>query len=84
MNRAKRTAIFTRLRAENPEPGTELDFAVDICAAVAEEWGATPDEKMIVNLPSTVEMATPNVYADQIEWFWAGSALNLLREHAGS
>ncbi len=49
--------------------GTELDFAVDICAAVAEEWGATADEKMIVNLPSTVEMATPNIYADQIEWF---------------
>ena len=49
--------------------GTELDFAVDICAAVAEEWGATPEEKIIVNLPSTVEMATPNVYADQIEWF---------------
>ena len=49
--------------------GTELDFAVDICAAVAAEWGATPQEKMIVNLPSTVEMATPNVYADQIEWF---------------
>ena len=49
--------------------GTELDFAVDICAAVAEAWGATPDEQMIVNLPSTVEMATPNVYADQIEWF---------------
>lgn len=49
--------------------GTELDFAVDICTAVAETWGATPDKKMIVNLPSTVEMATPNVYADQIEWF---------------
>ena len=49
--------------------GTELDFAVDICAAVAEQWGATPDEKIIVNLPSTVEMATPNIYADQIEWF---------------
>ena len=49
--------------------GTELDFAVDICAAVAEEWGATPEERIIVNLPSTVEMATPNVYADQIEWF---------------
>ncbi len=49
--------------------GTELDFAVDICAAVAEEWGATPEEPMIINLPSTVEMATPNVYADQIEWF---------------
>ena len=49
--------------------GTELDFAVDICAAVADEWGATPAAPIIVNLPSTVEMATPNVYADQIEWF---------------
>ena len=49
--------------------GTELDFAVDICAAVADEWGATADAPIIVNLPSTVEMATPNVYADQIEWF---------------
>lgn len=49
--------------------GTELDFAVDICAAVADEWGATVAEPIIVNLPSTVEMATPNIYADQIEWF---------------
>ena len=49
--------------------GTELDFAVDICAAVADEWGATESNPIIVNLPSTVEMATPNVYADQIEWF---------------
>jgi 2-isopropylmalate synthase len=49
--------------------GTELDFAVDICAAVAKEWGATPSKPIIINLPSTVEMATPNVYADQIEWF---------------
>ena len=49
--------------------GTELDFAVDICAAVAAEWGASPQEKVIVNLPATVEMATPNIYADQIEWF---------------
>ena len=49
--------------------GTELDFAVEICDAVAREWGATPECRMIVNLPSTVEMATPNVYADQIEWF---------------
>ena len=49
--------------------GTELDFAVDICAAVADEWGASAAEPIIVNLPSTVEMATPNVYADQIEWF---------------
>jgi 2-isopropylmalate synthase len=49
--------------------GTELDFAVEICTAVADEWGATPERPMIVNLPSTVEMATPNIYADQIEWF---------------
>ena len=49
--------------------GTELDFAVDVCAAVADEWGATAAAPIIVNLPSTVEMATPNVYADQIEWF---------------
>ena len=49
--------------------GTELDFAVDICAAVADTWGATADDPIIINLPSTVEMATPNIYADQIEWF---------------
>ena len=48
--------------------GTELDFALDICTAVQETWGATPDKKIIINLPSTVEMTTPNVYADQIEW----------------
>jgi 2-isopropylmalate synthase len=49
--------------------GTELDFAVEICEAVLETWGATPTKKAILNLPATVEMATPNVYADQIEWF---------------
>src|ERR1700738_2739764 len=49
--------------------GTELDFAVEICEAVLEIWGATPVKKAILNLPATVEMATPNVYADQIEWF---------------
>jgi 2-isopropylmalate synthase len=47
---------------------TELDFAKEICDAVTAEWGATPDNKVILNLPSTVEMATPNIYADQIEW----------------
>jgi 2-isopropylmalate synthase len=47
---------------------TELDFACEICDAVTAEWGATPERKVILNLPSTVEMATPNVYADQIEW----------------
>ncbi len=49
--------------------GTELDFAVEISAAVADTWGASAEEPIIINLPSTVEMATPNVYADQIEWF---------------
>ncbi|MGQ0674887.1 MAG: 2-isopropylmalate synthase [Rhodospirillales bacterium] len=48
--------------------GTELDYARDVCAAVAEVWRPTPRNKMILNLPATVEMATPNVYADQIEW----------------
>ena len=48
---------------------TEMDFAVEICAAVMEVWGATPERKVILNLPSTVEMATPNIYADQIEYF---------------
>lgn len=49
--------------------GTELDFAVEISSAVADTWGATSDNPMIINLPSTVEMSTPNIYADQIEWF---------------
>jgi 2-isopropylmalate synthase len=49
--------------------GTELDFAVEICEAVMDVWHPSPDRKVILNLPATVEMATPNVYADQIEWF---------------
>lgn len=48
--------------------GTELDFALDICTAVQCEWNPTVDNPIIINLPSTVEMTTPNVYADQIEW----------------
>ncbi len=48
--------------------GTELDFALDICTAVSDSWGPTVEDKMIINLPATVEMNTPNVYADQIEW----------------
>ncbi|ATE62121.1 2-isopropylmalate synthase [Thauera sinica] len=47
---------------------TELDFAREVCDAVTAEWGATPDDKVIINLPATVEVATPNVYADQVEW----------------
>ncbi len=49
--------------------GTEVDYAVEVCDAVIDVWEPTPDNPAIVNLPATVEMATPNVYADQIEWF---------------
>ncbi len=48
--------------------GTELQYAVDVCNAVSAIWQPTPEHPMIVNLPATVEMATPNVYADSIEW----------------
>ena len=48
--------------------GTELEFAVDICNQVLEVFQPTPERKVILNLPATVEMATPNVYADSIEW----------------
>ncbi|MGW6914497.1 2-isopropylmalate synthase [Kitasatospora sp. NPDC054939] len=48
--------------------GTELEFAADICNAVTAVWQPTPDRRAIVNLPATVEMAMPNVYADSIEW----------------
>ena len=47
---------------------TELDFSLEICDAVSAAWQPTPHNKMIFNLPSTVECSTPNVYADQIEW----------------
>lgn len=47
---------------------TELDFAKEICDAVSEAWQPTPQRKMIINLPGTVEASTPNVYADQVEW----------------
>mgnify|MGYP003333312619 CR=1 FL=1 len=48
--------------------GTELEFAVEVCDAVNDIWRPTPTHKTIINLPATVEMATPNVYADSIEW----------------
>ncbi len=48
--------------------GTELEFAVEVCNAVNDIWKPTPQWKTIINLPATVEMATPNVYADSIEW----------------
>ncbi|MDJ0948071.1 MAG: 2-isopropylmalate synthase [Alphaproteobacteria bacterium] len=49
--------------------GTELPFAVEICERVCEVWQPTPARKAIINLPATVEMASPNVFADQVEWF---------------
>jgi 2-isopropylmalate synthase len=77
----KGAELIRKLAAERPETdwifqyspesftGTELDFAVEICDAVTEVWRPTPQRKVILNLPATVEMATPNIYADQIEWF---------------
>ncbi|HEY4988400.1 MAG TPA: 2-isopropylmalate synthase, partial [Opitutaceae bacterium] len=64
-------AAGTRLRLEySPESftSTELEFALRICEAVSDVWGPTPSDKIILNLPATVEYATPNVHADQIEW----------------
>jgi len=61
----------TRIQLEySPESftSTELDFALEICEAVTDVWGPGPSERIILNLPATVEYATPNVHADQIEW----------------
>jgi 2-isopropylmalate synthase len=73
--------LIRQLAAEQPETqwtfqyspeiftSTELEFAVEVCDAVLDVWQPTPDNKVILNLPATVEIATPNHYADQIEWF---------------
>ncbi|MEH6389628.1 MULTISPECIES: 2-isopropylmalate synthase [Pseudomonas] len=73
--------IITRLAAERPETdwrfeyspevfsSTETDFAVEVCNAVIDVFQPTPENKLILNLPATIEAATPNIYADQIEWF---------------
>jgi 2-isopropylmalate synthase len=75
------TALVRRLKDKSGNPGirfeyspesftgTELDYALDVCHAVMDAWGATAEEKVILNLPSTVEMSRPNIYADRIEWF---------------
>jgi 2-isopropylmalate synthase len=72
--------LVKTLAAEQPETewvleyspetfsATELDFALEVCDAVTAAWGASPQRPVILNLPATVEAATPNVYADQIEW----------------
>jgi 2-isopropylmalate synthase len=62
-----RTEIWFEYSPES-YTGTELEYAVEVCNAVTEVWQPTPDRKVIINLPATVEMATPNVYADSIEW----------------
>lgn len=64
---AHETDVFFEYSPES-YTGTELDFAVEVCDAVTEVWQPTPDRKVIINLPATVEMATPNIYADSIEW----------------
>ncbi|MGY2262669.1 2-isopropylmalate synthase [Pseudomonas sp. SDO55104_S430] len=73
--------LFVKYAAQQPETewtfqyspetfsATELEFAKEVCDAVIEVWNPTPERKMILNLPATVECATPNIYADQIEWF---------------
>ena len=64
--------VDTKIRYEySPESftGTELDFALEICEAIMEVFEPTPENPVILNLPATVEMSTPNIYADQIEWF---------------
>ena len=74
------TLLIKRLTGAQPETewtfqyspetftATELDFAKEVCDAVVEAWGGTPERPVILNLPATVEIATPNHYADQIEW----------------
>ena len=63
----KGTEVFFEYSPES-YTGTELEYAVEVCDAVFDVWEPSPDRKAIVNLPATVEMATPNVYADSIEW----------------
>lgn len=69
-NAARRSGTDWRFQY-SPESftGTELDYALEVCEAVNEVWSPTPENPVVLNLPATVEMSTPNVHADQIEWF---------------
>ena len=70
-DRTSKLGSDTDLRLQySPESftGTELDYALEVCESVMDVWAPTPDNKTIINLPATVEMSTPNIYADQIEW----------------
>ena len=64
---ARETDVYFEYSPES-YTGTELEFAVEICDAVTDVWQPTPDHKVILNLPATIEMSTPNIYADSIEW----------------
>lgn len=79
------TEVFLEYSPESFS-ATELEFSVEICHAVMSAKGPTPQRKVILNLPETVQMATPNVYADQIEWFcnhliWRDSAIISVHTH---
>ena len=70
-DRLSKLSSDTNLRLQySPESftGTELDYALEVCEAVLDVWQPTSENKTIINLPATVEMASPNIYADQIEW----------------
>ncbi|MGC6536827.1 MAG: 2-isopropylmalate synthase [Candidatus Puniceispirillaceae bacterium] len=70
-DRISQLSSDTKLRLQySPESftGTELEYALEVCEAVMDVWQPTPENKTIINLPATVEMASPNIYADQIEW----------------
>ncbi len=67
MNSVKGTNVSFEYSPES-FTGTELEYALEVCNAVNEVWQPTPEWKTIINLPATVEMATPNIYADSIEW----------------
>jgi 2-isopropylmalate synthase len=63
----KGTQVFFEYSPES-YTGTEVEYALEVCDAVTDIWKPTPSWKTIINLPATVEMAMPNVYADSIEW----------------
>ena len=67
MDSVKGTAVSFEYSPES-YTGTELEYALEVCDAVTDIWKPTPSWKTIINLPATVEMATPNIYADSIEW----------------
>lgn len=68
LNRLPETELLLEYSPES-FTGTELDYALEVCEAVVERWRTKQSSRVIINLPSTVEMSTPNVFADRVEWF---------------